>query len=77
MNQSEISADLYTTILEWDNESGCQVIPTKPGSRSPLDDGGGPPSILIVACESSEEYSRRVKPKKSIRIRRPLELSHW
>ena len=42
-------------ILEWDNESGCRWLQVDRGSLSSLmDDGGGPPSISIVACESSE-----------------------
>jgi hypothetical protein len=55
MNQSEILADLYATIKEWVNDRGCRVCQAGRGSRcSLLDDAGGPPSMSIVACETSE-----------------------
>ena len=55
MNQSEISAIVYATILEWDNDNSYHICRAGCGSLcSLLDDGGGPPSMSIVACETSE-----------------------
>ena len=41
-------------ILSLGNEIGCRGLQADRGSRSATDDGGEPPSISIVACESSE-----------------------
>ncbi len=56
MKQDKIFAHMYLMILSWDNESGCRWLLAECGSLcSMLDDRGGPPSISIVASESSEE----------------------